>query len=411
MTRSDAAFELSLTQKYDDEGLSLIVVETAIPYRRLVFFKKEDSYEARYRMYMEIKDGKGGYISGEVWEEPVRVYSYGETRLNTAVSSLRKVLPIDPGKYRIRMTLEIVDTSLLFYREKEIVIVGGGEGKLVLGEPVFSVPSAGASRHKPSRGGLTLSLCGMADGNDFRMSSDGIFAGFDGWLRVTINIVLPSGGKTGDDHILVSSRIKNASGSPVLYHRERVRTLDKNYAHLCYDINVDDMKIGLYEISTNVEMPSSGQKAGSKAEFIVLLNRGLLEDNFEETLGILSIIADKDELDDLRTSTMDNRHAAWRRFWESGGNFAGGDWKERELSFLRRLKYVLRFFSSYGPGWRTDRGRIYLRNGPPDKVEESQGRQMGESLIYWFYYSKNIVYIFSDSIGSGEYNLLTTQLI
>lgn len=60
-------------------------------------------------------------------------------------------------------------------------------------------------------------------------------------------------------------------------------------------------------------------------------------------------------------------------------------------------------------GWRTDRGRIYTKNGAPDDVLR---RPSGGTLPYevWRYTrGRNRYYVFADRSGIGAYNLLQTN--
>jgi hypothetical protein len=36
---------------------------------------------------------------------------------------------------------------------------------------------------------------------------------------------------------------------------------------------------------------------------------------------------------------------------------------------------------------------------------------MARNYQLWYYYSKGVVYVFEDAIGTGEYRLLTTEMI
>jgi hypothetical protein len=79
--------------------------------------------------------------------------------------------------------------------------------------------------------------------------------------------------------------------------------------------------------------------------------------------------------------------------------------------FLRRVRFTLENFGEYGPGWKTDMGRIYIRHGPPDNEVEREGSTLGSQLKIWYYYSKGVAFIFEDTMGSGVYRLLDMRSI
>jgi len=88
----------------------------------------------------------------------------------------------------------------------------------------------------------------------------------------------------------------------------------------------------------------------------------------------------------------------------------------------RRIAYANERFSSGVPGWRTDRGRIYIIWGPPDQIEshpggsyvrshdEGGGQTSTVPFERWRYrhmqgVGEDVVLEFVDSSGSGEYRL------
>ena len=82
---------------------------------------------------------------------------------------------------------------------------------------------------------------------------------------------------------------------------------------------------------------------------------------------------------------------------------------EFKQKFEARVEYVnKRFNKEGGPGYNTDRGRIYIFMGPPDKFEEffPQGDPNNRgSIIWWIYYDSHFGIEFADEKGSGKYSI------
>ena len=78
----------------------------------------------------------------------------------------------------------------------------------------------------------------------------------------------------------------------------------------------------------------------------------------------------------------------------------------------RRIAYANENFASSVPGWKTDRGRIYITYGSPD-AKKSQAAAFGphsSASELWLYYyldgvRKNVWIDFVDSDGTGEYRM------
>lgn len=98
-------------------------------------------------------------------------------------------------------------------------------------------------------------------------------------------------------------------------------------------------------------------------------------------------------------------------FWARRDPSPGTPRNEERDQFYSAIAYAGKAYREGGraatPGWKTDRGRIYTRNGVPDDV--LRRTQQGNAPPYevWRYSKgKGRYYIFADRTGFGAYNLL-----
>ncbi|MHB8526393.1 MAG: GWxTD domain-containing protein [Candidatus Acidiferrales bacterium] len=125
----------------------------------------------------------------------------------------------------------------------------------------------------------------------------------------------------------------------------------------------------------------------------------------------------------LHLETNQERENFIEAFWERRNPDPGSAENTYKEDFYRRIAYTNEHFSSGIPGWKTDRGRIYIMWGKPDEVDAhpaggpytrpmSQGG--GETSTYpfedWRYrylpgIGENVELEFVDPSGSGEYHL------
>ncbi len=125
----------------------------------------------------------------------------------------------------------------------------------------------------------------------------------------------------------------------------------------------------------------------------------------------------------LRLSTNEEREQFIEQFWlrrSPNPDLPDNEFKEEHY---RRIAYANEHFASGVPGWKTDRGRMYITFGPPDEIEShpmggTYDRPMeeggGSTTTYpwetwrWRYiegWGENIIMEFVDPSGSGEYHL------
>jgi GWxTD domain-containing protein len=86
-------------------------------------------------------------------------------------------------------------------------------------------------------------------------------------------------------------------------------------------------------------------------------------------------------------------------------------WKTHNLSeFARRMEVA---GEKYGmpkiAGVKTDRGRVYVKYGEPDAVEQKVIESETRPREYWHYYSTGYVFIFIDIRGDANYRLAWTN--
>ena len=73
--------------------------------------------------------------------------------------------------------------------------------------------------------------------------------------------------------------------------------------------------------------------------------------------------------------------------------------------YYHRIEYANRNFSHYLEGWRTDRGMVYIRFGPPENIERHPFETNSRPYEVWHYYDQNYEFVFVDETGFGDYRL------
>ncbi|MGC2330572.1 MAG: GWxTD domain-containing protein [Candidatus Acidiferrales bacterium] len=140
---------------------------------------------------------------------------------------------------------------------------------------------------------------------------------------------------------------------------------------------------------------------------------------------VVYIITPEERHTFLHLSTNEEREQFIEAFWQRRNpdpDSAENTYKEEHY---RRIAYANEHFASGIPGWKTDRGKIYIMWGPPDEIDAhptggTWDRPMdqggGETTTYayedWRYrylegIGENVELEFVDPTGTGEYHLTT----
>jgi GWxTD domain-containing protein len=97
-----------------------------------------------------------------------------------------------------------------------------------------------------------------------------------------------------------------------------------------------------------------------------------------------------------------------KQFWLRRDPTPGTPENEFKEEHYRRIAYANEHFASSKPGWKTDRGRIYIVYGPPDEIEDRS--QMTPSTQTWTYrhiegIGDQVVIEFLDAHNTGDFQM------
>lgn len=369
---------------FDAEGGSALKLELAVPYSELVFERRHDgAFECRLRLAVLVLDTEGRQRAGEVWMERITASSAAETRSATRAFEGRFTLSLPPGRQRVVTTVEVVGTQRRHVRERWIDAPEVSPGALRLGEVQFW-------QHRPGAPG-------------------------DGWV--------PNPSRTyrrgsGDPHVRcevqdplapavpvrydVAYRVVDDTGEVVLHDSLLVESSGPRF-ELRFDLHVQALVLGRHTF--DVAVRRDGRRAETTASFDVGFAALTWAGDLDETLEMLSLVLPGAEVDSLRQAPPRVREARWRALWAR----CDPDPTTPENEFLdavfERVRFANAHFAGRGAGWKSDRGRVYVRFGSPTTVDRLGDRLAGGAVERWTYTGTNRVFVFVDADGHGDYVL------
>jgi len=120
------------------------------------------------------------------------------------------------------------------------------------------------------------------------------------------------------------------------------------------------------------------------------------------------IITDQERAAFKNLPTNDEREKFIEQFWLVRDPTPGTPENEFKQEHYRRIAYANEHFSSSIPGWKTDRGRIYIIYGPPDEIEDHSKETAKAPYQQWRYrfiegIGENVIIQFTDVRRDGSY--------
>ena len=234
------------------------------------------------------------------------------------------------------------------------------------------------------------------------------------------------------DSARLAVTVKDSTGKVMISTPGSVAQLPKGGGMLTGALDLTGLPPGRYQLTTGLAM--DGQKLERSARFQMAdlaetMARAADAKAAERTTDV-GYFADmtKNELDDAEAPLVliaksgelsvynDNLSEPAKRrflaeFWARRDPSPGTQVNEARDQFYSAIAYADKAYREGGraarPGWKTDRGKVYTRNGVPDEV--LRRTQQGNAPPYeaWRYSrGKGLFYIFADRTGFGAYNLL-----
>ena len=230
-----------------------------------------------------------------------------------------------------------------------------------------------------------------------------------------------------DDKIEYNWRIVSAEGKTEMESEAYQKLSPGGSMAIADRILIARLKTGSYNFHLNVTNKTTGRSIGGSNNFYIYrqidFSREMMV--FPEELSTsakdsiqIDIMRDDEILTEFEQvlSALDskdrNRHQGLNA--QGKREFLKRYWTEMEkknpnarATFKARLKKVEADFSQKNTeGWRTDRGRIYLKMGEPNNIERETFSTDVSDHEKWYYFEGNHIFVFADIHGFGDFRLI-----
>jgi GWxTD domain-containing protein len=377
-------FSGDLSISLDEQGRAAISVSFAIPYSELQWIQLPQGLGAGVEWTVVVNRSDGFPAGGDVWERRLVVPDFRASRASGATLTEHRVVAVPPGRYQVTLGVRDLNSQLGSRTRQRFDVpdyskVPVGFSDLTLGiwtsDSVFTPLPTRRFGTNVGRLGTRAVVFDRRSGDwprDYRLRYQVRDEG--GEIRAEGDTTLRLRG-TGEAFLL------------------RPRPLELFLGIYVLEVSVGEGK-SRWRAERTFEVESSGPPRGRE---------------YQRMLEVLAYIARPEEIDHLRTLPEDEQPRGWAEFWTRRDPTPDTPYNEAEVEFFRRVRYAERTFQGLGPGWRSDMGRIYIKYGAPDQVENRPATVDSPMLEIWYYYTPYRRFYFSDRDGFGRYVLLNPQ--
>ncbi len=374
-------FTADVVVSIDSTARPAVSVNITVPYSELSWVRIPGGYAAGAGLAVVMEPRDRARLYGDSWEKRLLIPTYDGTRSNRNNLVLTRSFPVPPGRYHVRVRVRDLSSEAESEAEDRIELenlasVPVGFADLELGV----LDSAATFSALPTR--------------RFGYNADQIAA------RATMFDRRPG---PWPRHANLHYRLLD-DASALVVQGDTIVTLEHTAQSVVVRPTSTELFLGGYVFE--VERVEGKSRWRTGRSFEVEESGPPRGKEFAQMLEALAYIADPLETDAMRELTPEQQEAAWERFWRRRDPTPDTPRNEYQIEFFRRFRYATQHFTGFGPGWRSDMGRIYIRYGPPDQIEQRPASSVEPQLEIWYYNQPYHRFVFSDREGFGRYTLL-----
>ena len=359
-----------------------LTVALSITNAVLSFSRDNDRFVAGYTVGLTLRQG-GSVLHDIDAHESVRVASYKETGRTDESVIFQQGLTVAPGQYTLA-----------------VAVRDDGSGRTSTQEMLLTVPQLGDKRALSTPVPFLRVVPRRVRGAAVDLVSNTRALAIFG--RDTAILLYVEGYGDGD-RLPVAVEARNDEGR-VLWRDTASLPRRGNVFSGVISVPVSKVGIGVAVISM---WPIAGADS-VRAPVFVTFGEELPVAKFDDMIAYLRWFAAPYRLKSLRDTTSEARPGAWVEFVKATDASPETPVNEELYEYFARLFIVTARYREEGmPGWKTDRGKVYLGLGEPAQVFDQGIATVGDRgrAQVWEYRNLNVQLVFYDQTGFGRWRL------
>jgi GWxTD domain-containing protein len=365
----------------------------------LMFKPFDDVFKAEYSVSIAVLDKKGKKVAGETQEKQVTVATEVKAKSSADFRASQVNLNTAAGKFDIRFTFKDKFSGKSYSKEFQ---ADGRKFETV--DPILSDI-------------LFAQAAGPADTNSAQFTKGNLmvvpsvsrtYGGEEDSKMLYYIEVYP--GSNEQDKLTVQTLIRKRKGDMV-YRDTLTSPVAGEVLRQLREISIESFEPGEYELEVELQGRRGKKLDEIKGGFqIKWTEESLLAHNWSLILRQISVIAESGDMKILEEAkSLDERRQALKDYWAAKDPFPETPRNEMKIEFYRRINYANENFGYLNrPGWETDRGRVLVRYGAPDQVDDYPFSLSSYPYQEWHYYKggRYRKFTFVDDNHDGDYRLV-----
>jgi GWxTD domain-containing protein len=369
-----------------------------IPYRMLVFERKVESFDAGFRVTVEILDDDSKLVARDIKDRKVIVNNFEETNDYNFFLQDYLSFKLKPGEYKITALISDMNSTGELQLEPIKLELEEYEDKLVQHPLVINSQEMICDEKKA----FTLAN----SGGNVPFSSDK----FHLIIPVTdtsiteIDVIIEN-----NDEVIISTKVNESYVIPVgIAECEGHLSVTSNPETVALrnfvlrNVN-DKLTEGEVVLKVANEEKSIDEKYKSK---IVWFNKPFSLTDPEKAIEFLNFVESDSTVYSLLGQSSSDYPKLLNNYWAKFDPTPETAYNEIMFEYYSRVDYSVKEFRGIGKdnGAKTDRGVVYIKFGKPEKIERTSNPQ-GQMIEIWTYSNPERQFSFIDQKGTGNFTL------
>jgi GWxTD domain-containing protein len=368
------------------ENITRIDVFIQVPYSSVRFIKKDTLFIAGYKIVLSVFDeNKEKLIMDKTWSEKIQLTSFDQTISKDNASLAMRSFFLLPGKYFLRIELND-NESKAEYSKEEFINVRNLSGEVSLSDIMLL-----AKRKEEEGKNKIVPYVSLNVAN------------FKSGLPLFYEIYSKKPQKIEIEYSISNDKNK------IFYTDSASKYIDSGKTQIIYTLKDSSFSLGNYNLTVELRNSNNQIIAAVRKKF------------YSRWVGVPSTITDLDQaINEMiyiastsqigyikNASTNEEKKNRFLEFWKQQDPVSSNSENPYFIEYYNRVAYANEHFSQYFPGWRSDRGMVFILLGPPDNIERYPFEMNSKPYEIWTYYQLNVSLVFVDQTGFGDYRLIT----
>lgn len=343
--------------------------------RAFSFERQGDLYEANYRVeYSMVRSGQAPVTAGR--DATIRVPALQEAIRTDESVILQQALVVEPGEYQLTVRLTDKGSNRSGVVVRSVTVPAFAAGSVTA--PILAYSVSGRTRRADSVN-LVLNPRGAT-----AYGGDTLLVYVEG-VGMTAPRSVPFEVRDGRDSLVFQTQIHFTGRQEIEGQVVRIVPDSAPLGRL-------DLLLG-----NNGDL---GHATG-----VVSVSSNWIVTNFDDLLSLLRYFGEGNRINRMQNASAAERPELWRDFFTvTDPDRTTPENEALDAYFVRLNQANQQFRDESVPGWRTDRGEVFITIGPPDEVFDSTPTQQGRYLR-WNYNALRLTVVFQDVSGFGRFRL------